>query len=395
MAKKEIAPLLDTEFAIGWKDIDNWLLQHCGLVVSFLLKRRLLTKERVINISKYFEQALNSTEMQLNLISIMNIVPIIEMNLWYKPESIRYSKTLHEFALGPLYHQHILEVLPELVRIHFEHKKMNLVRPILIALMQNEDQGFAVSLVSCFTRLIHKILTKHEEDKEVIDEIFHKQLLKWIKSIWMISKTGPRKHVYALIELIPSFQDFFNGEEYNEYFLKEMVEVIRSGNKTEQKLASTSFCLLYLKNHHTEVRNAALGQLIKLAQENSCLKRQAVLNFISVTFDYFSLKLLTQSKLIATYLLLGKDKVINVRIQFAMIAKKAVDVLDRNTKLHLQSILVALQNDKAKDVKSLAKQAHQVLKKAPKRNEELEKVKEQREQELIEREQAVCYKTKD
>jgi hypothetical protein len=386
--KNELVPLLDTEFANGWKDTDNWLLQHCGLVVNFLLKRHLLAKERVINISKYFEQALNSTEMHLNLISITNIVPMIEMNLWHKLETSRYTKTLHEFGLGPLYHQHILGVLPELIRVHFEYKKMNLVRSILIAFMQNEDQDFAVSLISCFTGLITKILHKHEGDKEVIDEFFRKQLLKWIKGVWIMSKTGPRKHVYALIELIPSFQDSFNGKEYNEYFLQEMVEVIRSGNKVEQKLASNTFCLLYLKNYHAEVRNAALEQLIKLAQENSCLRRQAVLSFISVALDHFSVKLLVQSKLITAYLTLGRDKVVNVRIQFTMIAKKAINVLDNDTKSLLKSMLIVLQNDKAKDVKILARQA---LKKPLKRNEEVEIVRQQREQELIKHEQVVLY----
>eukprot|EP00826_Nyctotherus_ovalis_P049454 TRINITY_DN5986_c0_g1_i26.p1 TRINITY_DN5986_c0_g1~~TRINITY_DN5986_c0_g1_i26.p1 ORF type:complete len:361 (+),score=53.58 TRINITY_DN5986_c0_g1_i26:586-1668(+) len=176
--RKDVVGFLDAEFAAGWKDVDSWPLQHCGSVAKLLLKRGLLTKERVVSISEFFDLALTSNDMQLNLISISNIAPIAEINLWLNPDSTKYAKLIHDFALGPLYHQRILGILSELVRVHYEYKKVALVRPTLLALMQNEDQTFAVSLLACFAKMMGKILAKQEGDKETVDELFHKQLLK-------------------------------------------------------------------------------------------------------------------------------------------------------------------------------------------------------------------------
>ena len=53
--RTEFVPLLLKEFDAGWKDSDNWLLQNCGMAVSFLLELDLPPVESIPSITKFFD----------------------------------------------------------------------------------------------------------------------------------------------------------------------------------------------------------------------------------------------------------------------------------------------------------------------------------------------------
>eukprot|EP00826_Nyctotherus_ovalis_P016301 TRINITY_DN14712_c0_g3_i4.p1 TRINITY_DN14712_c0_g3~~TRINITY_DN14712_c0_g3_i4.p1 ORF type:complete len:594 (-),score=123.58 TRINITY_DN14712_c0_g3_i4:454-2235(-) len=385
---KEFLPLVSKEFARGWKDPDNWLLLNCGSVVNVLLCRGFFTEDCLPDISKFYESILFSKDPKLNAIAVRNIAPMIDMQLSCSPSNVKYSTMLHEFAVGPLYQEQVLKILPELIRVHFKHKKMSLMRPIIAALMQNESQIFAVELFSCLSKQMPKVLAKDKEDKVSYDEKFQKQVLNWIKQLW---KAGCKRHLRPLIEIVPRCQEFFPLADYNHYFMEELVGMLRTGNKAEKKLGASSFCLLYLKNYMPEVRNDALNRVLAMAQSKSCFERQAVLSFVEAAIDHFSLKFLIDKKIIDTHMSLAEDKVSNVRIQFSRVAKKIVTVIARNAKVksNLSNLLNLLQNDMDKDVRKLAVEASQKLKAARIRSEAEEKAKEKQEEDLEKREKQV------
>lgn len=388
---KEVVPLLAKEFENGWKDVDNWVLLNCGSIVSFLLCRGFFTEDLYPVVTKFYETALYAKDRKLNSIAVDNIAPMIDMKLSYDPTNTKYSIVLHEFAVGPLYQEQILKILPEIVRVHFAHKKMSLVRPIVAALMQNESLGFTVELFASLSKLMPKVLAKDKEDKVNYDEKFQKQMLKWIKELWNQTKANSKRHFRSLIELIPRCQDSFSTIDYNNYFLCELVEILKTGNKAEKKVGANSFCQFYLKSYIPELRGEALNKVLGMAKSNSCFERQSVLMFIEVAFDCFSRKFLFEKKLVQTYLNLAEDKVSNVRIQFARVAKKAVKVIINNEKTRADfiSLLNILQNDMDRDVRKLAVEAYQELKATKTYKDADEQAKLKREEELLKRQKEV------
>eukprot|EP01022_Parablepharisma_sp_SALTPOND_P007158 TRINITY_DN1290_c0_g1_i15.p1 TRINITY_DN1290_c0_g1~~TRINITY_DN1290_c0_g1_i15.p1 ORF type:complete len:715 (-),score=72.02 TRINITY_DN1290_c0_g1_i15:7827-9971(-) len=396
----EFVPLLVKEFENGWKDSDNWLLQNCGLAVNFLLERNLLQEEYVPVITKFFNKAFNLEELEIKAIGLRNIAPIIDMCLGRDPESTKYSKSLNELAIGPLYQHCILQSLPDIVKAHYKHKKMPLIRPMLTALMQNDDPCFTISLFRTLVKIISKVLSDDEdsEDKKgpgLRSEVFKGQVLDWIKEKWKNAKSSRRRDLSVLIELIPQCQECFPVTEYNDYFINEMVGIIKTGNKVEKKLASVSFCLLYFKNYLSESRNAAMGRILEMADAFTCFERMAVLCFIEVAITYFSRKFLAQNGIVKTYLSLAEDKVANIRIKFVSMGLKISKILSQEEhKSQLFSALTLLQNDMDKDVRKFAKDTYNQLKKDnakanSKISEDDDQVKEKREQDLLKREKEV------
>ena len=385
--ENDIIPLLTKEFSNKWTEIDNWLFKNCGSVVNFLIIRELLNKDLISNIFSFFKLAVASKEVEFNLITIKNLAPIIEMEFISNPEAQKYSKILNELAIGPLYQKAVLEIIPDVVRIHSAYKKIELVYSILSALMQNENHSFSINLISKLAKVMNKIFSE-DVGKEIIQSKFKQQIMHWIKELWISIKSEPGQHLRDLIELIPQFQDYFDIEEYTVYFMKEMLNIIKNGKNIEKKLASISYCSLYVKNYLSESREASLNELLELSESFTYSQRQAVVYFIEASFNYFSLKFLIEKQIIKTYLSLGTDKISNVRIAFSQTARKAARIIifDSKIKSDFNTLLITLQNDKDKDVRRMSKDAYKELKQPLKKNEAEEEFRQNRENELIKRE---------
>jgi hypothetical protein len=233
-----------------------------------------------------------------------------------------------------------------------------------------------------------KVISKDNEDN--LDDNFQKQMLKWIKELWKQAKGSSRRHLRILIELIPKCQDSFPILDYNNYFLWELVEVLKVGNKAERKVGAKAFCLFYLKNYMPGFRSDALNKVLSMGKGSSSSERLSVLEFIEIAFNHFSRKLLFDKNIIETYMSLSEDKVSNVRIKFTMIAKQAAKIIiyDEKAKGSLGSALNILQNDMDRDVRKLAVEASKELKTAS-YNEAEELAKQKQEEELLKRERQV------
>ena len=397
----EVVPLLIKEFEFTWKDPENWLVQNCGAAVSFMLERGLLQEDNVSIITKFYDPAINSEDVLVKQVAIRNLAPIIDMCFTKDADSVKYSKILNELSIGPLYQDCILQSLPDIVRVHYAHKKISLLRPTLTALMQNEDQSFAVDLIRAFSKMMPKVLSDDEysdgkEGTAVIDEKYKEQVLDWIKGKWKIANSGSRRDLCSFIELLPACQEYFPIKDYSTYFMNEMVGIVKSGSRLEIKLASTSFCQLYLKNYVSEARKTALDKILVLARSLTCFERQAVLCFVEVAMNYFSRKFLAQSGIIKAYLSLAEDRVANVRIKFASIAGKIHKfITHEEAKPQLDSALTLLQNDMDKDVRKFAKDSYDAFKQGLSlislkgSEEDGDSSKEKREQDLFKREKNV------
>ena len=386
--EKQIVPFISKEFTKEWKDLDCWLLNNCGPIVNFLLSRELFIESLRPVISKYFKKIIYSKDPKLNEIAVRNLSPMIDMQLGF--DDARYSKALAELAIGPIFQEQILGILSDVINVHFAHKKISLVRPIVSALMQNENHYFNAKLFNCLSKVMSRLLSKNDSanDKISIDENYQKQIFTWIKGLWNNSQS--KLCARLLIETIPKCQDLFPVIDYTDYFLREISKLIKTGNNAEREIAADSFCLLYLNDYFSETRNTELGKLIDLAHSMSCFERQAYISFVGAAFNNFSIKLIMEKDIIKDFIELANDKISNTRIRFLKIAKKIGNkIIDKGMRQELLKNLEKLVKDTDKDVKKYAIEAFQLMKQPQKIDEEEEKLRQDREEALIIKEKEV------
>lgn len=267
-------------------------------------------------------------------------------------------------------------------------------------MLHQGDFCFAMALFKIFAKIIPRLVCNadgsfDEEKKGSGTDIFKGRVIEWIKEKWKSVKGTGRRDLCTLIELIPQCQDCFSVAEYNDYFLNEMISILKSGNKEAKKLASHSFCVLFLKNYFQQSRNEAIAKVLDMSKSMTCFERLAVLNFFEASVAHFSKKFIYEQGIMKTYLSMGEDKVANVRIRFASIAgRMSQAITQEESRTQLLFLLNLLQNDMDKDVRKLSKEACQSIKQKPsvtdpKLAEDDDLAKEKREQDLLKREKEV------
>jgi len=388
--EKDFIPLLMKEFSDGWEDQRNWLLQNCERVIKFLMKRQLLDERCVTAITTFFDPILNSKEPDLNKLAIFNFPAIIDMCLTFGLDSSKYINALNELALGPWYQITVLETLSEIINVYHAHDKITLAQPILTILMYNEDQSALLKLMNTLGRMVEKLFSKGKRD-QTLGNIFKRDLLIWIKTIWGNVKKGLSRSICSFMESIPLFQDIFSLIEYNEYFLKEVITFIQSGNKIEKQIAATTFCLLYLKNYSIERKLPILKEVLNMGRSINCFERQGLLYLVEAAFDLFSIKFLFENKIVESYLELGKDRVIDVKMKFVFIAKKGVGIIGQReeAKVQFDALLIRLEKDSNKEIKRLAKDGRKCLTNFIPKEDPSDKDKEKQEERYLEKQKEV------
>lgn len=380
--QKDFVPLLMKEFNNGWEDKSNWLLQNCGTVVKFLMNRELLEEKCVTGIKMFFDSAVNTQDAELNKLAIKSFPCLIDMHFAFELNPSKYVNALNELAIGPWYQQNVLESLSDIITVYYSHNKIAFIQPILTVFMHSENSCLLLSLMAILAKHAKKLFSA---ERETLSDSFRRELLRWLKEGWSNARKGLSRSMCAFIELVPAFQKLFLVAEYNEYFMKELVVVIRQGNKAEKQVASKAFCLLYLKNHSLETRQELLNQVLSLSTSVSCFGRQGLLYFIEAAFDLFSVGFLHRNKIVDSYLTLGEDRVIDVRMKFAFLADKAVRILAQREGAQAQfaSILLKLQEDSSREIKRLAKDARKKLLKFKPREDSSDKAKERQEEDYV------------
>jgi hypothetical protein len=384
--EKDFVPLLMKEFSDKWEDKNNWLLQNCGRVIKFLMNRQLLNDKRITAIKKFFDPILDSKESELNKLAILNFPAIIDMYLTFELDSSKYINALNELAIGPWYQSTVLETLNEIINVYHSHNKVSSIQPILTILVNNEDQGMLLKLMSTLGNVVDKLFSK-DSRRNMLGNVFKRDLIRWIKNTWNTVKKGLSRSICTFIESIHLFQDIFNLTEYNEYFLKELVTLIQSGNKTEKQIAAVVFCQLYLKNYSIETKKVILKDALNMGRSVSCFERQGFLYLVEAAFDLFSIRFLFENKIVESYLGLGRDRVVDVKLRFVYIAKKAVKIIGQReeAKAQFDALLMKLEKDSSREVKRLAKDARKDLIKFIPKEDPSDKDKEKHENEFLER----------
>jgi hypothetical protein len=311
----------------------------------------------------------------------------------------KYASILSEFAAKPEFQWTVLEALPDVIKAYNVHNKVGQIQPTISALMMQEEQSFVTALFKCLAKTASKVFVNKddmvgdEEQKGMgpIANPFTMQTIDWIKGRWNIVKELGRREMCKFIEIIPQFQESFPVLEYNDYFLNEMATIIKSGSKEAKRLASGTFCLLFLKNYISASRVNALTKILALSKSTTCFERLGLLNFIEVAAQHFSRRFLAEQGLIKAYLSLGEDKVANVRIKFAAMSRKIVRRMSSDEdRKQLLLMLTLCENNKDKDVRKLAKEAGMEVKQyVIKKTDEEDAGREKREQELLIREKQV------
>eukprot|EP00826_Nyctotherus_ovalis_P054975 TRINITY_DN7264_c0_g1_i7.p1 TRINITY_DN7264_c0_g1~~TRINITY_DN7264_c0_g1_i7.p1 ORF type:complete len:356 (+),score=82.74 TRINITY_DN7264_c0_g1_i7:282-1349(+) len=346
------------------------------------MSRELLEEKCVTGIKIFFDSAVNTQDAELNKLAIKSFPCLIDMHLAFELNPSKYVNAVNELAIGPWYQWDVLESLSDIITVYYSHNKITLIQPILTVFMHSEDPYLLLALT--------KILAKHTKklfsaEKETLSNNFRKELLRWLKDGWGNAKKGLSRNMCAFIEIVPVFQQVFLVAEYNEYFMKELVVVIRQGNKAEKQIASKAFCLLYLRNHSVETRQELLNQVLSLNTSVSFFGRQGLLYFIEAAFDLFSVKFLHENKIVDSYLALGKDMVTDVRMKFTFLADKAIRILAQreDTQSQFVSILLKLQEDSNKEIKRFAKDARKKLLKFKPKEDPVDKAREKQEEDYV------------
>ena len=254
--------------------------------------------------------------------------------------------------------------------------------------MLQEDRDFFIALLKSFPKVLPKLFS--EEKKDESDETFRKYVNDWIMDRWRsLVKTPTQRHLCDFIETIPQFQEYFPVPDYNDFFIGELASLIKTGSKEVKKLASISYCELYLKNYLSATRSGTLGKILSLSKSTTCFERLAALGFVEVAMTYFSRRFLAEEGIVKAYLSLGEDKIANVRIKFVVLSPKMNKlIVQEELRSQLMMVLTLHQNDMDKDVRKLAKDAYQSIKQQGIVNED-DSMKEKREQDLIKKEKEV------
>jgi hypothetical protein len=241
-----------------------------------------------------------------------------------------------------------------MVTIFHKHNRTRHVRPVVTRLLAVQDPPLLLLLLQKLPDLLPLLYNQPSD----FDPEFRKALLTRVKEAWTSFKKASWRRFQELLSIIPSFQAYFDLDEYNEYFLDEIVDVIKTGNNQIQTLASKICSDLLLQNYHSHRRGECVGRLVGLAKSRSCYERLSYLAFSVCAIRSMPLTILKRTQIIEMMLTLAADPIANLRFRFI---KAAMQILPRALQ-HVQRCLVEKLRDLCGDKNAeVRKQALKVV----------------------------------
>lgn len=256
---------------------------------------------------------------------------------------------------------------------------MPLLKLILETLLKVNNTELSIQLLKSLNECLSLIVITMEssgkmEDKKLqeSEESLLRLILDKAKSVWTETKKLSWKLIYSMVQIVPGLQKFFPLAEYNEYFVEEMLEVLRGGNCQLKSAAASSLCSLLSQNYHTPVKRTCCSKVLLLATSDSCYARINYILFFKASLEYFSLKFITEYNLFAPFIKLSDDKVSNVRIHFLRAAKEVIAKLTKDLQKSVITKVKELKEDKDRDVKDRASSTYNSIQDLLNSNEEIQ-----------------------
>jgi len=269
---------------------------------------------------------------------------------------------------------------------------MYLLRVLLEQFLTIPNTSLSIQLLKSLDEYLGLIVEFNSkiEEKKLQEENLFNSILDKTKSTWLEVKKLTWKQIYSMIEIIPTLQKFFTLSEYNEYFLEELLRIIRQNNYQLKMIAALSLCNLLSHNHRTPVKKSYCSKMLALATSECCYERISFIFFFKASLKHFSLEFCCEHDLFVTFIKLGSDKILNIRIRFLKAAKEVITKLTKDLQCILINQVKELRKDKVIDVKQLADKIYEEIQEILKSNDEVQEIlrkknnaKLQRDKELI------------
>lgn len=106
--QNEVVPFLIEEFKEDCKDIENWLLQSSGKVVTFLMERGFMQTDLIPVIHKFYDRSFFSKDQDIRKACIKNLPAIIHM-YYSNGTEVKYDIALNDLASNPIYQLELSE----------------------------------------------------------------------------------------------------------------------------------------------------------------------------------------------------------------------------------------------------------------------------------------------
>jgi hypothetical protein len=233
---------------------------------------------------------------------------------------------------------------------------MYLLRVLLEQFLAIHNTSLSIQLLKTLNEYLALVveLNSKAEEKKLQEENLFNSILDKTKSTWQEVKKLTWTQTYLMIEIIPTLQKFFSLSEYNEYFLEELLVILKQSNNQLKSIAALSLCDLLSYNYRSPIKKSYCLKISALGSSGCCYERISFILFFKASLKYFSLEFICEYGLFVAFIKLGSDKVLNIRIRFLKAAKEVIVHLTKDLQCTLIKQLKELREDKSRDVKQLA-----------------------------------------
>jgi len=364
----------------------SFLKSHFAEILEMLVKSNLSTLEINKSLNLFFRNNIwiKQTEQECIKISILSLPFLATMNFSKNIDDFPYESEFQERLKNNEFIMNFAKNFHNLQSAYNDYGKESRLKQSFNIMLWNENlkyvRSFMSNLVNILTKFLHikkesdeenssseeeNVPEKYEESKED-DFEFKQKILTRIKEIWKLSKTWPWREQENFIQILSELQDIYSIEEFNNYFLDELLMVSKTGNRKTKSTALKVICEFLTRNHYSKKRTEIFNKLIDFSKSTSYIDRHHYLVFIETAIEYFSFSLLNSYKLFERYLYLTEDRITNIKLKCISVAISLWKSADEPTRDEIQDKLNNLRNDKNKDVRNHAEITYtQLQSKAP------------------------------
>ncbi len=229
-------------------------------------------------------------------------------------------------------------------------------------LFLNSDVKYCFELLPTVPQMLGYLVADMQEaaleDEKAIDVTvadFKQRVSDRLIALWTGVKGRYWRTAIPLLRHIPGIDATIESAGLNSLFLKEFLEILERGHCVAKQLAAEATCELLLNCCVESQRRAAVERVLSLTQSPNFGARLAFHQFCQAACKHFSREFVHSSGLMAKYLAMAADGVVNVRIRFVRIARVMFDAAhDEDTEDAVVDKLNLLRNDKNKDVRRIA-----------------------------------------
>jgi len=182
-----------------------------------------------------------------------------------------------------------------------------------------------------------------------VNDEFVEELWKSLCCFWNRLKGSSWRCMVEFIRVIPLIKKTFAKQKFSEYFLEELLDVVKTGNMQIKSNAAHVFCLLLRQDDVYKKIDSYLVKIRKL-KCSSYYERVGFLELIQAFTYHFSHKFLRDKEIILDVIELANNKISVLRIRVIRVINNIINHIKGDQQQLLQKKLHELSNSINKDV---------------------------------------------